>query len=97
MTDDEYWPPRLIVRKYNFNPADRTTWIKVEGFRTMNLGIEEGDPLYVLTENNLDRHIAMLNNLRMENATLRNDIKEYKRYFELQKKLSKKEADDAQR
>lgn len=87
MTEDEHWLPRLRVKEYKFSPVDRVTWLAVEGFRSMDLGIEEGDTIYVLTENDLDRHIAILNNLRMENATLRNDIKEYKRYFELQKKL----------
>ena len=97
MTDDEYWPPRLRVVEYRHNPPDRTTWIKVEGFRTMDLGIEEGDLLYVLKTQDIIRFMADLNDTESENAALRKEIRDYREYFRLQNELSDKEADDAQR
>ena len=84
---DEHWPPRLMIRDYQHNPVDRTVWIRVEGFRGMDLGIGEGDPLYILREQDIDRFVNDLNTLRHENAVMREKLKEYKEYFGLQKKL----------
>ena len=84
---DEHWPPRLTVRQYRDDPPTRTVWIQVEGFRSMDLGIDKGDPLYVLRIQDLNRICDEITELTHEISALRNKVNEYKEYFEMQKKL----------
>lgn len=88
---DEHWPPRLVVREYRWDYPHRMVWFRVEGFRDMDLGIDEGDPLYILRELDVDRISQDLSDLRRENRILREKVKEYEEYFRLQKKLQEEE------
>ena len=87
MTDEEYMPARLIVKEYRRDPPSRMVWFKVDGFRSMDIGIKEGDPLYILRQQDLNRLWDEINTLSHENAALRHEIDEYKEYFGLQKKF----------
>lgn len=87
MSDEYYHPPFLKIKEVRHNPASRTVWIEVEGFRSMDLGIDKGDMLYILREQDIEWFVNELNNLRHNNAALREKLNEYKEYFELQKKL----------
>lgn len=86
------WERRLRVKETRFNPADRSVWMHVEGFRGMDaLGIKEEDAIYVFTEEEITRFQNDYNDLWARFRKARENELRFRRHFKELKILMEEE------
>ena len=86
------WERRMRVMEMKFNPADRSAWVHIQGFKSPDaLGIKEDDTIYVFTEEDITRFQNDYDILWSRFKKARENESRFRRHFKELKLLMEEE------